>query len=59
MNRYTFIVFMIRDKGVLVKRRRVLLRITPGCFTEFIWIAIFLYYLFIEEQAKPQGHAQK
>ena len=50
---------MIRDKGVLVKRRRVLLRITPGCFPDVIWIAIFLYYLFIEEQAKPQGHAQK
>ena len=59
MKRDTFIVFMIRDKGVLVKRRRVLLRITPGCFPDVIWIAIFLYYLFIEEQAEPQGHAQK
>ena len=58
---------MIRDKGVLVKRR-VLLRIRPGCFPDVIWrqkqndtwegIAIFLY-LFIEEQAKPRGHAQK
>ena len=58
---------MIRDKGVLVKRR-VLLRIRPDCFPDVIWgpkterymrrIAIFLY-LFIEEQAKHRGHAQK
>ena len=27
---------MIRDKGVLVKRR-VLLRIRPGCFPDVIW----------------------
>ena len=56
-------------KGVFnLAKRRVLLRITPGCSPGVIWrrkterfmgrIAIFLY-LYIEEQAKPQGHAQK
>ena len=59
---------MIRDKGVLVKRRRFFIknntRLLPGRHlaskTErYIGrIAIFLY-LFLEEQAKPQGHAQK
>ena len=57
---------MFRDKGVLtLAKRRVLLRITLSerhlaSKTERYMgrIAIFLY-LFIEEQAKPQGHAQK
>ena len=33
-----FIVFMIRDKGVFsLAKRRVLLRITPGCSPGVIW----------------------
>ena len=55
---------MIRDKGVLnLAKRRVLLLLSGrhlGSKTErYVGrIAIFLY-LFIEEQAKPQDHAQK
>ena len=59
---------MIREKGVLVKRRRFLLRITPSYFPDVIWRQKqsdtweglrFVFLLLIEEQAKPQGHAQK
>ena len=59
---------MIRDKGVLVKRRRFLLRITTGCFPDVIWRqkqshtweGLQFFFIFLtEEQAKPQGHAQK
>ena len=33
-----FIVFMIRDKGVFNEaKRRVLLRVTPGCSSGVIW----------------------
>ena len=59
---------MIRDKGVLVKRRRFLIknntRLLSGRHLAsnpepyMGTIAIFLYF-FIEEQAKPQGLAQK
>ena len=45
---------MIRDKGVFSKKTPVLIKNN----TSLGRIAIFLY-LFIEESAKPQGHAQK
>ena len=61
---------MFRDKGVLnLAKRRVLLRITPGCSPGVTWrqkqndtwegLQFVFIRLYIEEQAKPQGHVQK